>query len=128
MRRSVLVACASVLALAACGGSDRQDPAAPDVAVPTGALLRAERPIPGSYLVVFRNDLPDDVGVAADGLARRHGAAVRNTWSHALRGFAARMDEGQAMAMLRDPRVAWIEEDGVVQADTTQTGATWGLD
>jgi subtilisin family serine protease len=27
-----------------------------------------------------------------------------------------------------DPRVAWVEEDGEVSIDTTQTGATWGID
>ena len=128
MRSGLIVVSASLLALAACGGGDETGPSIPDSAVPTGALLRAARPIPGRYLVVFRNEVQDDVDAVADGLARRHGAAVAGTWHHALHGFAARMDEGQALAMLRDPRVAWIEEDGEVHADTTQTGATWGLD
>lgn len=30
--------------------------------------------------------------------------------------------------MTLDPRVESVEEDGVVTATTTQTGATWGLD
>lgn len=128
MRCGIFVVSASLLALAACGGGDETGSPTPDSAVPTGALLRAARPIPGRYLVVFRNDAPGDVDAMAEGLARQHGAAVANAWHHALRGFAARMDEGQALAMLRDPRVAWIEEDGEVHADTTQTGATWGLD
>ncbi|HEY0730142.1 MAG TPA: S8 family serine peptidase, partial [Pyrinomonadaceae bacterium] len=38
------------------------------------------------------------------------------------------MSEQQALRLANDPRVEFVEEDGVVSAGTTQTGATWGLD
>ncbi len=38
------------------------------------------------------------------------------------------MSEAQARALSADPRVKFVEENGVVRANTTQTGATWGLD
>jgi subtilisin family serine protease len=38
------------------------------------------------------------------------------------------MSEGQAKKLADDDRVAWVEEDGEVSIDTTQSGATWGLD
>jgi subtilisin family serine protease len=38
------------------------------------------------------------------------------------------MSEQQAMRLANDPRVEFVEEDGVVSLGTTQTGATWGLD
>jgi subtilisin family serine protease len=38
------------------------------------------------------------------------------------------MPEQQAARLANDPRVEFVEEDGVVSLGTTQTGATWGLD
>jgi subtilisin family serine protease len=38
------------------------------------------------------------------------------------------MSEKQAMRMANDPRVEFVEEDGEVTANATQTGATWGID
>jgi len=38
------------------------------------------------------------------------------------------MSEQQATRLANDPRVDYVEEDGVVSIVTTQTGATWGLD
>jgi subtilisin family serine protease len=38
------------------------------------------------------------------------------------------MPEQQAARLANDPRVEYVEEDGVVSLVTTQTGATWGLD
>ncbi|HET9596428.1 MAG TPA: S8 family peptidase, partial [Anaeromyxobacteraceae bacterium] len=95
-------------------------------------FLRAERPVPARYIVVFRGDRVrgDDVTTAAGELANRHGAGLGNVWRHALRGFVANMPEAAALAMARDPRVAFVEEDGEVHldVDATQSGATWGLD
>src|SRR6185369_17040333 len=50
------------------------------------------------------------------------------TYNRAIKGFSVRMSEKQALRLADDPRVAFVEEDGVVSIDTTQTGATWGLD
>ncbi|HET7825303.1 MAG TPA: S8 family serine peptidase [Anaeromyxobacter sp.] len=103
-------------------------PRAPEIRS-AGEVLRAARPVAGSYIVLLRADTKqDDVDVEADDLARRHGASVHGTWRHAVRGFVATMDAGQAARMAHDPKVALVEEDGVVSIDTTQTGATWGLD
>src|SRR5205814_3457413 len=38
------------------------------------------------------------------------------------------LSDADATALADDLRVNYIEEDGVVSIDTTQTGATWGLD
>src|ERR1044072_8962868 len=50
------------------------------------------------------------------------------TFKHAFNGYAAEMTETEAEALSLDPRVAFVEEDGVMTIDTTQSGATWGLD
>src|SRR5213080_2235087 len=38
------------------------------------------------------------------------------------------MSQAAANAIANDPRVKYVEEDGEVHLNTTQTGATWGLD
>src|SRR5439155_15474541 len=42
--------------------------------------------------------------------------------------FAITLPDGAAARVAADPHVQSIELDGIVTADTTQAGATWGLD
>ncbi len=60
------------------------------------------------------------VAEAAQSLAARHGLSVERTYQHALRGFVALGSEAQARALARSPQVAYVVEDGVVQAVATQ--------
>ena len=90
---------------------------------------RAEKRIPNQYIVVLKDDVAD-VETEAINLARdfdgdRNGG---HTYFRALKGFSVRMSEQQALRLANDPRVEFVEEDGVVSLGTTQTGATWGLD
>src|SRR5205085_7449878 len=90
---------------------------------------RADKRIPNQYIVVLKNNVAD-VDSEAVRLSRDFGGDRNggHTYYHALKGFSMRMPEEQAAKLANDPRVAFVEEDGVVQAVTTQTGATWGLD
>jgi subtilisin family serine protease len=90
------------------------------------SIRKAKRPIPNSYIVVLESRVADAAGVA-DELTRAHGARTTHVYG-ALKGFSAEMPAGAANAMANDPRVKYVEEDGEVHIDTTQTGATWGLD
>ena len=103
-----------------------------------GELIRTRgHKVDGQYIVVLRDDAaalasersrkPKAVAVAAD-IARAHGAKLRYAYGHALRGFAVNASEASLKRLLADPRVAYVEEDAVVFADTTQPDATWGLD
>jgi len=49
-------------------------------------------------------------------------------YKHALNGFSMEMSESDAEAMAQDYRVLFVEEDGVMTADTTQANPPWGLD
>ena len=80
-----------------------------------------------SYIVVFKDTVLDPAAVATQ-QGRAHGFQASFVYRWALKGYAARMNEQAALALSRDPLVASIEEDGVVQALDTQTNATWGLD
>jgi subtilisin family serine protease len=91
--------------------------------------VRADKRIANQYIVVLKDEVTD-VETEAINLARdfdgdRNGG---HTYHRALKGFSVRMSEQQAMRLANDPRVEFVEEDGVVSLGTTQTGATWGLD
>ncbi|MCK6552872.1 S8 family peptidase, partial [Myxococcota bacterium] len=96
----------------------------------TESFIRAQNPIAGRYIVVLADAAMQTADV--DGASRRlssdYAARVDHTYRHAIRGFSAEMSEADALALARDPRVAWVEEDSVVSIGATQTGATWGLD
>ena len=88
-----------------------------------------EKRIANQYIVVLNNDV-SDVDAEALRLARDFGGDRKegHTYHKAIKGFSVRMSEQQAARLANDPRVDYVEEDGVVSIVTTQTGATWGLD
>ena len=125
--RSTAPAALALLAAAACS-----DPAAPpaadvDPAVASRVAASADgaEPIPGQYIVVFRDDVAD-----APSLARRlavgNGASVRHTYQHAIKGFSANMSEQAAAALARNPNVEFVEQNQVVRV--SEAAASWGLD
>ena len=57
-----------------------------------------------------------------------YGARTTFVYDSALLGFAARMSAERAKDLSDDPRVAYVEEDQVMEAVVTQNNATWGLD
>lgn len=105
--------------------------------VSAAELKRVEKPVEGRYIVVLKEDLvrfaddrsarPDVASVAVD-MASTAGVKVEMAFSHALPGFVITANEKQIERLLQDGRIAYIEEDGVVSINATQSNATWGLD
>jgi subtilisin family serine protease len=93
-----------------------------------GELRGAAAPVRDSYIVVFKPEAVPEVSAAAHGLAAEHGGSVFFVYRSALKGFAVQLPAGRAAALARDPRVAYVEPDQVVEAVATQSPATWGLD
>jgi subtilisin family serine protease len=91
--------------------------------------MRADKRIENQYIVVLKDDVAD-VDTEAARLEHQFGGDRANghTYHAAIKGFSVHMSEQQATRLANDPRVAYVEEDGVVSIGTTQTGATWGLD
>ena len=95
---------------------------------------KGERAIPGQYIVVLNDEAAGPRGQfsfaqqAADVLVSAYGGKLKQLYKHAINGYAAEMTEAEAVALSEDPRVDFVEEDGIMQASTTQSGATWGLD
>ena len=128
MHRFSLLALAAI-ALAACQDAVAPTPTtvpdAPNLSVASGGA-EAEA-IPGQYIVVFNSSARDVPGLAR-GLTAAHGGTLRFTYERALRGFAASLNARAAEALTHNPNVAFVEQDQVMRASTTETGATWGID
>lgn len=97
-------------------------------------LLRAKRPVPGQYLVVLRPqvlaaraELPS--AVAAE-LVKSAGGELLFAYEAALSGFAAKLSEKEALRLLDDPRVEYVEEDtyASIAAANVNNLLSWGLD
>jgi len=84
-------------------------------------LVRAAKPVKESYIVVLHETERGRSAQVASELASRHGAKARAVFTEIFPGFVAGMTERQASAMLRDPRVAFIEEDAYGEVQATQT-------
>lgn len=95
--------------------------------VPAGAAP-APTPAPEkNYIVVLKNNVSDSRGVASDH-GKRRGAKVSNVYSHAIKGYSAKMSASAANDTAKDANVAYVTEDSLVHISTIQTRATWGLD
>jgi len=123
MRRATPLALAAAIAVAAAACSDQQPTAvrSPGASAPVHSAS-AGRGIDGAYIVVL-NDGADPRSVAAVA-----GVDPRFVYTAALNGFSASLNAGQLNALRHNPNVAYIEQDQEVQATTTQSNATWGLD
>jgi subtilisin family serine protease len=122
MRRATPLALAAiVIAAAAC--SDQQPTAvrAPASAAPLRAAT-AGRAINGAYIVVLNE------GANPRSVAAVAGVNPHFVYTAALNGFSAQLNAGQLNALQHNPNVAYVEQDQVATASTTQSGATWGLD
>ncbi len=97
----------------------------------------ARNPVQGQYIVVLKEGAASLAGerssaarvsVVARDMAGKHRAKVVRSFDRALRGFVAQADDAALARLLADPNVAYVEEDGIVSINATQTGATWGID
>ncbi len=104
-----------------------------------GEVRRHAKPIQGSYIVVLldevarsstdRSSLRPSVREVAQAIADLPGLGrTTRVFEHGLHGFALHTSEAGARALADDGRVAWVEEDGRVQAAETRACASWGLD
>lgn len=97
------------------------------VAFVTQAASAHTPPTLGRYIVTLRDSVADPAAVAREhsGLL---GARVSHVYQHALKGYAAALPQALLARLLSDARVLRVEADSIAYADTTQTGATWGID
>lgn len=109
--------------------------------------VSAQKPVKNSYIVVLKEDAatlqgetsatnrvtrgmatPPTVANVATALTSQYRLSLKQSYNRVLRGFSIHADPATVKRLLRDPRVAYIEEDGVMHASAVQNGVTWGLD
>jgi subtilisin family serine protease len=122
MNRTAVLAGMLIVGALAC-----QDATRPEQDVSAGR----SGPVPGEYIVVFRQNVTDPAALAAQ-LVQSGGGTLRFTYTSALKGFAATLPAAAAQALARNPLVAYVEQDREYRTDVTQTmdasGDPWGLD
>jgi len=99
-------------------------------------LIRStEDVLPGKYIVVFKdNVLPkgdfksvaEAVNKIATEIASTYALKLEHVYRYTIKGFSAEIPEDKLLALRNDPRIDYIEEDGIVYA-FAQT-LPWGVD
>jgi subtilisin family serine protease len=96
-------------------------------------ILRVPNRIANHYIVVLDDAVVGEKGqhsiapyIAAE-MAANYKGKIKHVYQHAINGFAVEMSEAEAEVLSLDFRVKFVEEDGVVTADATQTNPPWGL-
>src|SRR5687767_15748271 len=97
-------------------------------------VRKSAKKIENNYIVVLDDSVIGERGdfsiadYMADDMAKRYRGKLKHVYKHAINGFSVEMSEADAEAMAQDYRVLFVEEDGVVTADVTQSNPPWGLD
>ena len=84
----------------------------------------AQRPVANSYIVVLST--AEDAEVVEREAEVRHGGRRQHRYRGALKGFSMWLTPAAAENLSRDPRVRYVEEDGIVEV--SQASPPWGLD
>ncbi len=126
--RKHLVPAALLCGLAACADVPSSlAPPAQSIDVPSAPSFARSDPIPGEYIVRFK-DTERDVDARIRSVVALEGAPVLYTYRTAIKGLAVKLTAGQLAELQLDPNVISIQQNQTVSISTTQTSATWGLD
>jgi serine protease len=97
-------------------------------------VRKSAKKIENNYVVVLDDSVIGErgensiAGYMAEDMARTYRGKLKHVYKHAINGFSVEMSEADAEAMAQDYRVLFVEEDGIVTTDATQTNPPWGLD
>jgi len=88
-----------------------------------GVIIRAAKPVPGEYIILFDPFFPSAASRAA--VAASQGTVI--TEFPDIHGLYVRMTESIALALTHNPGVRSVEENGYTTLATTQTGVNTPL-
>ena len=97
-------------------------------------IRKSSHKVENNYIVVLNDAVVGEHGrfsiapYVADELALTHKGKLKHVYQNALNGFAVEMSPEDAERLSEDFRVAYVDEDGVVSLDATQSNPPWGLD
>jgi len=114
-----------VTAAAICAPATLAQAGNPSVSYP----FAQSRPIPGRYIVVFKNSISNPA-TETDNVMRGLGGQLHHIYTNSLKGFAATLPEPALQGIRNNPNVDYIEADQTVALKQTspEDQATWGLD
>jgi len=92
--------------------------------------FQLSKPIPNTYIVVFKQNAQLDVETESDRIIGQTGGNKLFTYKHTIKGFAvSNLPEKALEAIKRNPNVAYVEQNQEVFAITTQNNTpSWGID
>src|SRR5688500_11720693 len=79
---------------------------------PAPVSLGAAEPIAGQYIVVFKSNTTEPRRLSGLLVSRANGTML-HTYTHVVRGFAARLSDAGVEAIRKDENVAYVEQDQV---------------
>ena len=80
-----------------------------------------------SYIVVLKEDITNSSQFAQD-IVMVYGGQILFNYTHALHGFSARLPIEAVDALMNNPMVKYLEQDGEVSVQDTQfSPSSWGL-
>jgi subtilisin family serine protease len=92
-------------------------------------LKKVKNKVADRYIVVFEDRVPEDeIEALAEDLVKDKKGRKDHVYTKTIKGFSANLSENAALELAADPRVKYVEEDGEVSIEATQSNATWGLD
>lgn len=89
------------------------------------ALQTVRDALPGQYIVALK---PGRSGGVVDSIVQATGGTLLHRYDTAFNGFAGRFSVDQVAALIANPNVRYVEQDGKVMPFGEQAGAVWGLD
>jgi hypothetical protein len=103
-----------------------------EIKEPGSKLIRHDHGIANEYIVVLKDEpeLGANLDTTIGRLASLHSATIGHRYEAALRGFAAKMTEADALALADDHEVEFVEQNAValLHAVNQYPTPSWGLD
>ncbi len=108
--------------------TDNLNLAAAVIAIKPTLPARASKPVAGQYIVVFKDEVRDPKGLAAQ-LTKEYNGQLIFAYTKAIKGFSVKIPDIAVNGLKKNPNVKYVEQDHSFQATTIQnpTGS-WGLD
>lgn len=90
---------------------------------------RSGKPVRDHYIVVLKPETPsEEVEAVTNELLANHGGTTRHIYKSAIKGFSIELPEAAAIALSRNPKVEYVEEDAEARANTSELTNNWNLD
>lgn len=128
-KRRKLIAGVSAAVAAAAVGTALAFPAT--ATPPQGTVVGADsaKAVEGSYIVTMKESAFSADTAAGKDVVKEHGGKVKDTYTHALNGYAVAMSESEARELAADPAVDTVYADKKFTISGEQTSPpNWGLD